>query len=157
MQGIELLLVKSDDEEILTIRPEHASSFIVGWPAGRKPEEVATKALASLELRPAVLHSTSWRHSGGEVVLTYIAVVAEETQAPSSWTVERVEHADLARGGATTPPPAIGVAQVLEHALRHLAWLVREDEGIGAALPGWARLLESYVPEPFRALGEPET
>lgn len=45
--------------------------------------------------------------------------------------------------------------QVVEHALRHLAWLSKEEHVIGEALPEWASALESYVPEPFRALGSP--
>jgi len=45
---------------------------------------------------------------------------------------------------------------VLEHALRHLAWLVRDDPAIAGALPEWPELLAGYVPEPFRALGRVE-
>jgi hypothetical protein len=65
----------------------------------------------------------------------------------------RVHRTDLARGDATAPPQDIGVVQVIEHALRHLSWLVQDDPAIGAALPDWRDLLASYQPEPFRALG----
>ena len=42
----------------------------------------------------------------------------------------------------------------MEHGLRHLAWLVADDPVVAAELSGeWRRVLASYVPEPFRALG----
>ena len=47
------------------------------------------------------------------------------------------------------------MAQVLEHALRHLAWLIEDDPAIAAALPGWSAMLEGYGPEPFRAFDRP--
>ena len=153
MQSIELLPVSLVDERIVTLKPEHAGSFVVGWPAGAKPEDVATAALHLLGLEAQVMHSTSWRHAGNEVVLTFLAVVPPGFTLPRSWQVAPVTHTELARGDVTTPPPTIAVAQVLEHALRHLAWLVAEDEVIGRALPGWPAVLTAYVPEPFRALG----
>jgi hypothetical protein len=40
---------------------------------------------------------------------------------------------------------------VVEHGLRHLAWLVRDDPVVAEALTGgWAAALSGYVPEPFR-------
>jgi hypothetical protein len=150
MQAIEVLPVALEPGGIVSLRPQHADSFIIAWPAQAKPEEVAAKALTALGFRPIVLHSTSWRHAGPEVVLTYLAVVSF-VSVPESWLKTGVKRTDLARGDATQPPPVIGVNQVLEHALRHLAWLVKEDTGIAAALPGWHDLLDGYVPEPFRA------
>lgn len=87
-------------------------------------------------------------------MLTYIAVVEPPASVPAD-TLERVEvaRADLARGDATAPPSEIGVAQVIEHALRHLSWLLRDDPAIAEALPDWADVLDRYQPEPFRALG----
>jgi hypothetical protein len=155
MQAIEILPVALDRGAIVSLKPDCADSFIVGWPAGAKPEVVAAQALQMLGLTPIVLHSTSWRHSGAEVVLTYLAVVSLGAVLPDSWETSPVRHAELARGDTTAPPPVIGIEQVVEHALRHLAWLSKEDEVIGKALPGWRSVLEDYVPEPFRALGTP--
>ena len=45
-----------------------------------------------------------------------------------------VGRVDLARGGATTAPAAIGTAQVVEHGLRHLAWLAEDDPVVAARL-----------------------
>ena len=156
MQAIEVLPVTLCDGQLMSLRPDCADSFVVGWPTGARPEEVAGAALETLGLATIVLHSTSWRHAGAEVVLTYLAVVTPPTAPPDSWEIAPVARAELARGDATAPPTAIDITQVLEHALRHLAWLLADDPAIAAALPGWSDLLESYVPEPFRALGSPE-
>ena len=153
MQAIEILPVAAvEGDGVVAWRPEHADSFIVGWPAGARPEEVAHTALQRLGLEPVVLHSTSWRHGDGEVILTYLAVV-DAIAPPQSWTSVAVARADLARGDALAPPPVIGVQQVLEHGLRHLAWLLREDEAVQRALGGWAARLRGYEPEPFRSFG----
>jgi hypothetical protein len=43
---------------------------------------------------------------------------------------------------------------VVEHALRHVAWLAQDDDAVKAALsPSWLAALAGYVPEPFRHLG----
>jgi hypothetical protein len=154
MQAIELLPVALSDGALVALRPQHSDSFIVGWPARAKPEEVALRAIEQLGLQPLVLHSTSWRQAGEEVVLTYLAVVQAPKTPPASWEITPVVRAELARGDATAPPSAIGVIQVQERALRHLAWLLRDDEAIAQALPAWPPLLEDYVPEPFRAFGD---
>ena len=57
-----------------------------------------------------------------------------------------------ASGEATAPPESIDVEQVLEHALRHLSWLVGDDPVVAEELRDWAGTLRSYEPEPFRAL-----
>src|SRR5688500_17989588 len=98
MQAIEILPVMQRDGHLLCLRPDCADSFIVGWPAGARPEEVAAGAVAGLGLAPIVLHSTSWRHAGTEVVLTYLAVVAPAASPPPSWEIAPIAHAELARG-----------------------------------------------------------
>ena len=47
----------------------------------------------------------------------------------------------------------VATAQVVEHGLRHLAWLVHDDPHVAAALPDeWRHVLAGYVAEPFRHL-----
>jgi hypothetical protein len=117
--------------------------------------EATAQAMAQLGMAATVLHSTSWRHVGQEVVLTYIAVVPPESVPPPSWTMAEVGRSELARGDATAPPSGIDIGQVLEHALRHLAWLRQDDPVIAELLGDWSDALADYVPEPFRALGGP--
>ena len=65
-----------------------------------------------------------------------------------------IRRAKLARSEATAAPRDIAVSAVVEHGLRHLAWLAADDPVVAAELPaGWKPLLADYVPEPFRALG----
>ena len=49
------------------------------------------------------------------------------------------------------------MAQVLEHAFRHLAWLVKDDDVVRAAIPEWVAFLDAYKPQPFRTFGPPPT
>lgn len=153
MQGLEVLPVLLRDGRLFAMRPDHADSFVLGWPAGKKPEEVAEQAMALLGMEPLVLHSTSWRHAGKEVVLTYIAVVPPDSAPPPSWHIVDVSHAELARGDATAPPSSIDISQVQEHALRHIAWLRQDDPVIMDLLADWSDALSDYIPEPFRAFG----
>jgi hypothetical protein len=65
-----------------------------------------------------------------------------------------IGRAELARNSATGAPPVIAYQQVLEHGLRHLAWLVRDDEVVRSELSdSWKEVLAGYIPEPFRHLG----
>jgi hypothetical protein len=153
-QSLEVLVLTLDRGSAVWLKPVHADSLHVGLPVASTPGDVVIETLGWFGLAPRVVHSTSWRHEGGRLVLTYIAVVEPPSVMPQD-TLERVEvaRADLARGDATAPPSEIGVAQVIEHALRHLSWLLRDDPAIAEALPDWGELLDRYQPEPFRALG----
>jgi hypothetical protein len=113
------------------------------------PVEVVGRLSRNLMGEPVLVHSTSWRRARGAVVLSFV-VVNSEDQAPQLVGVP-ISRSELARSGATHAARSIAAAQVLEHGLRHLAWLAREDEVVMAALSdGWKRALADYVPEPFR-------
>jgi hypothetical protein len=154
LQSLEVLIVALEGDTPLWLKPVHADTLRVGLSASAKPGDVVLETLGWYDLVPLVVHSTSWRHEEGNVVLTYVAVIDPPHTLPAD-TLERtvVARTDLARGEATAPPTGIGVAQVIEHALRHLSWLVRDDAAIAEALPGWNDVLDRYRPEPFRALG----
>ena len=65
-----------------------------------------------------------------------------------------VARTDLARSEATVAPRDIATDQVVEHALRHLAWLAEDDPVVrGELSQAWNAALAAYVPEPFRNLG----
>jgi hypothetical protein len=152
VQSIECLFVYLAPGGIRTLRPIHADSLWLGLAPGASSSDVVLGAAARYAIRPIVVHSTSWRQAGARVVLTYLAVVAAPSTSNPHLTDEPVARNDLARGDATAAPSSIAVGQVLEHALRHLAWLVRDDDAVRSALPGWSSALASYVPEPFRGL-----
>ncbi len=154
LQSLEVLIVALEGDAPLWLKPVHAESLRVGLSAAAKPGDVVLETLSWYDLVPRVVHSTSWRHEHGRVVLTYVAVVDPPPSLPSD-SLQRtpISRTDLARGAATAPPTGIDVPQVIEHAFRHLSWLFRDDAGVAEALPDWAEVLDRYQPEPFRSLG----
>ena len=153
-QSLEVLILELDETSVVWLKPTHADSLHVGLSVPASPGDVVLETLGRFNFRPRVVHSTSWRHEEGRLVLTYVAVVEPPSSLPAD-ALERtvVVRTDLARGEATAPPTGIAVAQVVEHALRHLSWLVRDDTAIAEAIPEWIEVLDGYQPEPFRALG----
>jgi hypothetical protein len=100
---------------------------------------------------PELVHSTSWRQGADGVILSFF-VVADPTLV-SSMPSRPVGRTALARSQATAAPTDIREDQVLEHALRHLAWLADDDDEVRTHLSErWLAALEAYVPEPFRNL-----
>jgi hypothetical protein len=115
------------------------------------PVDTVTRLVRSNVGEPIVVHSTSWRRSREAVILSFLVVVDEELGSKTE-SVD-VGRAELARNSATEAPASIETTQVIEHGLRHLAWLVREDPVVKEELAGgWATLLNDYVPQPFRHL-----
>ncbi|MGH8923123.1 MAG: hypothetical protein ACRDWA_00530 [Acidimicrobiia bacterium] len=147
----EVFVVCEDDGEIFLTGPEGPRSWLIETHGRENPMEEIRRTATGLLPEIFLLHSTSWRWEGSAVVLTFIAAVAEgegESRRLST------DSGDLARGSATEAPAAIDADQVLHHALRHLAWLAREDEAVGAALSaGWRQALSKYVPATFQQIG----
>ena len=119
---------------------------------GEDPMPVVGAVVERVLGPPRLLHSTSWRRDKGGVMLTFLAVV--EPAQVAAYEVAPVGRAELARGGSTSAPKAIGHVQVLEHALRHLSWLAKDDAVVAGALDArWREALDTYTPEPFRVVG----
>jgi hypothetical protein len=160
-QTLELLIVHlaadadadaAATDGIHSIRPIHAPSIQLGWGPGSTADSVLGAALRRYGLEARVLHSTSWRHDGDHVVMTYLAVIDAPVGLNPNLTSEPIARTELARGDETAAPASIATAQVVEHAMRHLAWLVTDDPAVSGALPEWRPALQGYVPEPFRQL-----
>jgi hypothetical protein len=152
-QRLEILPVALRAGTVFWFKPVHAQSISVGLPRAAEPGDFVLDVIGWYPLRPRVVHSTSWRYEEGRIVLTYV-VVAELTDSlpPGSLEAVEVQRAEIDRGDAMAPPQSIRLAAVLEHALRHLSWLIRDDPAIAAALSDWSDVLDGYRPEPFRAL-----
>ena len=119
--------------------------------ADNDPVEVVTRLSRNLMGEPLLVHSTSWRRARGSVVLSFV-VVNRDDQALELPGMP-ILRAELARSTATSAPAAISYTQVLEHGLRHLAWLASEDDVVRTTLTDqWRSILGDYVPEPFRHL-----
>ncbi len=116
------------------------------------PVEVVTRIVRDVVGEPLLVHSTSWRRDRDAVILSFVVVI--DQAVVGSMASLPITRCDLARGDATAAPREIATSQVVEHGLRHMAWLAKDDPVVAAALPdGWRELLGDYVPEPFRNLG----
>lgn len=156
-QGLEVLFVALDDGGPRLLRPRDAESLRIAWPPSRQPGDLVLEAAQRYGLTPLLVHSTSWRYDDGRLILTYVAVVERPAELDHGLADQPIERAELARGDALRPPETVATAQVVEHALRHLSWLARDDAVVGEALGRWTPVLDAYVPEPFRAFGESAT
>ena len=96
------------------------------------PVEVVHRLAANQMGEPLLVHSTSWRRARGSVILTFV-VVNRDDQAPQLAGIP-IGRAELARGGAIQAAVSIAYQQVLEHGLRHLSWLAREDPVVQSIL-----------------------
>ena len=151
-QTLEVFPVCLGPDGLIHLRPIHAPSLRLPMGVGRDPAGLVLTAVGRYDLVPIVVHSTSWRPEPDRVILSYVAAV-EAPRSPNPFlAADPVDRVDLARGDSTAAPASIGVLQVLEHALRHLSWLVREDPAVRVALGEWRPWLEPYVPEPFQNL-----
>jgi hypothetical protein len=131
--------------------PDGAKPWLVELHDPEHPVEVVERIVTGLVGTPTLVHSTSWRREGSAVILSFVVVIGPD-QASGMETAP-IDRAELARSGATTAPTDIATSQVLEHALRHLAWLAQDDEAVATVLsPGWHDALRDRVPEPFRNL-----
>ncbi|HEY4866398.1 MAG TPA: cyclic nucleotide-binding domain-containing protein [Candidatus Dormibacteraeota bacterium] len=155
LPAYEILPVYLGEDEAWLLRPRRSGSFQVDAGAG-VPAEVVGSALEGAGLRAEIVHSTSWRYQQGRLVLTYLAVLPSKPGRDlesTGFEAVAVVRTELARGTARAAPAEIGVAQVVEHGLRHLSWLSRDDPAIRRELSaGWLELVDRYQPEPFRAL-----
>ncbi len=147
----EIFVLWLDEGRLMLTGPCAAAPWLIEIDEGNDPVEVVTRLVRDNVGEPLVVHSTSWRTARAAVVLSFAAVVASDVgRATASIAVERAE---LARSQATAAPSAIESVQVLEHALRHLAWLVRDDAVVSEELgSSWTSALEPYAPEPFQNL-----
>ena len=116
------------------------------------PVEVVARSVRDVVGEPLLVHSTSWRRDRDAVILSFVVVI--DQALVGSMASLPIVRSDLARGDATAAPSEIATMHVVEHGLRHMAWLAKDDPVVAAGLPdGWDTLLAEYVPEPFRNLG----
>jgi hypothetical protein len=116
------------------------------------PVEVVTRIVRDVIGDPLLVHSTSWRRDREAIILSFVVVI--DRALVGSMASLPIRRSELARGEATAAPREIATTQVVEHGLRHMAWLATDDPIVAAELPvGWRDILADYVPEPFRNLG----
>jgi len=150
---IEILPVFLRDGAVWYLHPNGRPSLRVAATTDQ-PGEAVVSALADYQVSASIVHSTSWRHDQGALVITYLAVAEPREGRTGELAAVPVRRTELARGSATGTPPSIEIEHVVEHALRHLAWLSRDDPVVRDSLDrAWKSALDPYEPEPFRSLG----
>lgn len=148
----EVFVVQVNDDRLELTGPDGPAPWLIELGETDHPVEVVDRIVHDVIGPPRLLHSTSWRRDRASVILSFLVVVDQEVAA--GMESRPIGRAELARSRATAAPQSIGSNQVLEHALRHLAWLAKDDPVVAAELTTpWHRALSDYVPEPFRSLG----
>lgn len=148
----EVFVIWLNDDHLELTGPCGAAPWMIELGETDHPVEVVDRVVRDVVGEPRLVHSTSWRRDRGAVILSFVVVIDRELV--NGMESAPIGRAELARSDATAAPREIAHSQVVEHGLRHMAWLAREDAVIAAELPQqWHTALESYVPEPFRSLG----
>jgi hypothetical protein len=150
----EIFLVCLEHGQVAITGPDGARPWVVQLEDAEHPVATVERIIGGVVGRALLVHSTSWRREGKAVILSFLAVIGpEQVGDMESAPAERTE---LARSEATEAPVQVAGTQVLEHALRHLAWLAQDDPVVRELLsPGWRAALAGYVPEPFRSFARP--
>ncbi len=147
----EVFVVRLRGDRLELTGPCGPAAWYIESHEGDDPMDVVKRLSTELMGPPLLVHSTSWRRGPGGVILSFLVVVGED-QASELASVP-IARAELARNSATEAASGIATSQVVEHALRHVAWLAQDDVAVkGALSPAWLAVLEDYVPEPFRHL-----
>jgi hypothetical protein len=147
----EVYVVWLDGDRIAWSGPCGAAPWLLELGASDHPVEVVDRIVREVIGPPLLVHSTSWRRDRDAVILSFIVVI-EPGQVGTMESIT-VDRAELARSAATAAPQTIGHLQVIEHGLRHLAWLAVDDPVVRTTLSDAFRAaLADYTPEPFRAL-----
>jgi hypothetical protein len=148
----EVFVVWLNGDRLELTGPCGAAPWILELGATDHPVEVVDRIVRDVVGEPRLVHSTSWRRDRDAVILSFVVVIdREQVGAMPSLPIGRT---DLARSGVTVAPREIAIEQVVEHGLRHMAWLVQDDPVVRAELSvPWRDALAGYAPEPFRSLG----
>ncbi len=147
----EVFVVWLNRDHLELTGPCGAAPWIIELGDVEHPVAVVDRIVRDVVGPPLLVHSTSWRRDRGAVILSFIVVIDERVVGVMESAP--IGRSELARSGATAAPKSIDHEQVVEHGLRHMAWLAADDPVVAAALSAtWRSVLAGYAPEPFRAL-----
>lgn len=149
----EVFVVWLNGDRLELTGPCGAAPWLIELAEPEHPVAAVERIVRDVVGPPVLVHSTSWRRESSAVVLSFVVVIdASLVGAMESAPIGRF---DLARSDAAAAPSSIAYQQVLEHGLRHLAWLASDDPVVRQELShdAWQSVLAPYIPEPFRALG----
>jgi len=148
----EVFVVWLNADHLELTGPCGAAPWMIELGEVEHPVAIVDRMVRDVVGPPILVHSTSWRRDRAAVVLSFVVVIDEKLVGRMASAP--IGRSDLARSDATAAPAVIRHEQVIEHGLRHLAWLAADDPVVSSELSsGWRSVLAGYVPEPFRAIG----
>jgi hypothetical protein len=148
----EVFVVWLRDDHLELTGPCGAAPWMLELGATDHPVAVVDRIVRDVVGEPLLVHSTSWRRDRDAVILSFVVVIDEALVGEME--SRPIGRAERARSEATAAPRDIAHAQVVEHGLRHMAWLAVDDAVVASGLsPHWKEILAGYTPEPFRNLG----
>ena len=147
-----MFVVWLDGDRLALTGPDGPQPWLIQLGPADHPVTVVDRMVRETVGPATLVHSTSWRRDRDAVILSFVVVI--EPELAMGLPSVPIGRTDLARSAATAAPSDIAVEAVIEHGLRHLAWLVKDDPAVAHELTGaWRPVLAHYVPEPFQALG----
>ena len=149
----EIFVVWLNGDALELTGPCGAAPWLIELGEPEHPVAAVERIVRDVVGPPVLVHSTSWRRDNDGVVLSFVVVI--DASLVGDMASMPIARSELARSQATAAPTDIAYQQVLEHGLRHLAWLATDDPAVRDELSSgaWQRVLAPYIPEPFRALG----
>lgn len=149
----EIFTVARIGEGLVLTGPCGPAPWLIETGGGEHPLDAVRRIVTGALDGVRLLHSTSWRFEKGAVILSFVVVI--EADAIGTMDTAPIGRVGLARSTTHEPPKSIEGSQVLEHGLRHLSWLAKEDQTVKETLDeGWHLLLSAYMPQPFQQLTE---
>lgn len=113
----------------LSVRAPTLRARVVRGPLpGLTPPDELARELAGGQAAGAgvVLHSTSWRHTGQQLIVTYALFPAPDSNNPAAHDLQ--EHLATGPGPLHPTPLLIADRHVAAHAVRHLADLAADRD-----------------------------
>jgi hypothetical protein len=148
----EVFVVWLDEDHLELTGPCGAAPWLLELGQTDHPVDVVDRIVRDVVGEPLLVHSTSWRRDRDAVILSFVVVI--DRALVREMESRPIDRAVLARSEASAAPQQIATDQVVEHGLRHMAWLAQDDPIVASVLDErWRDALASYIPEPFRALG----
>lgn len=148
----EVFVIWLNDDHLELTGPCGAAPWMIELGETEHPVEVVGRIVRDVIGPPRIVHSTSWRRDRAAVILSFVVVI--DSTLVGAMESAPIGRTELARSKATAAPRSVAFGEVVEHGLRHMAWLVRDDPVVGTELDDrWREQLAAYLPEPFRALG----
>lgn len=148
---VELLPVFREDDRLIYLHHPDGESIAARWrQVDETPGTIVATVARRVGIEPVVVHSTSWRRRESGLTLSQLVVI--EPPSGLGRLSSSVVRPDIARGGLLEPPRHIATAHVVGHAIRHLAWLFRDEPQVRRALVGWDDALAPFRPRLFEEL-----